>query len=168
MVFCYMILFIFVTADVVIPVTQGECPAVTETAPGGFLGRVTAPRPGVLCLQQQWLAGTLDFAREMLSPTTNQVIPEKGDQKRQSQTTTSVTWKIGLEQLKSLPGSMYDERPELENLHRQSDRFLVSRWGEGSAAILCGKLGFSNPASNAPMPNSQELFRQVPVSSGEP
>lgn len=37
-VFCSMILFIFVTTDVVIPVTQAESPEVTETTPGGFHG----------------------------------------------------------------------------------------------------------------------------------
>lgn len=44
-VFCYMILFVFVTADAVIPVTQAESPAVTETTPGGFLRGETVPHP---------------------------------------------------------------------------------------------------------------------------
>lgn len=41
--FCYMVLFIYVTIDVVILVTQAESPEVTETTPGGFLGCVTVP-----------------------------------------------------------------------------------------------------------------------------
>lgn len=60
-VFCYMTLFIFVTIDVVMPVTQAASPEVTVTAPGGFLARVTVPHPRC-ALSSTRVARTVNFA----------------------------------------------------------------------------------------------------------
>lgn len=77
-VFCCMILFVFVTIDVVIPVTQAAYPEVITTIPEGFLACVTVPHPR--CASSS--TGVSGKGSEKLSPTTDQVTPQKARPKK--------------------------------------------------------------------------------------